>query len=75
MNFAKFIPLVFMVLVTVFIGVARADTPVVIVANDKMALPTTVTTDSGTYLVIPNYSTGKPMTVIQVSKTKEKKDD
>ena len=75
MNFAKFIPLVFMVLVTVFIGVARADTPVVIVTNDKMALPTTVTTDSGTYLVIPNYSTGKPMTVIQVSKTKEKKDD
>ena len=75
MNFAKFIPLVFIVLVTVFIGVARADTPVVIVTNDKMALPTTVTTDSGTYLVIPNYSTGKPMTVIQVSKTKEKKDD
>ena len=72
MNFTKWIPLIFILLVIVFIGVARADTPVVIVTDDKMALPTTVTTDSGTYLVIPDYTTGKPMAVIQTSKTKDK---
>ena len=71
MNFTKWIPLAFILLVLVFIGVARADTPVIIVTDDKMNLPTTVTTDSGTYLVIPNYSTGKPMAVIQTSKTKD----
>ena len=75
MNFTKWIPLAFILLVILFISVVRADTPIVIVTDDKMALPSTITTDSGTYLVIPNYTTGKPMAVIQTAKPKENKDD
>lgn len=72
MQFTRLIPLIFILLVLLFVGVVKADTPIVIVTDDKMALPTTVTTDSGTYLVIPNYTTGKPMAVIQTSRTEDK---
>lgn len=68
----KYIPVIFILLVLLFISVAKADTPVIIVTDDKMNLPETVVTSDGTYLVIPNYSTGKPMAVIQTSKTKDK---
>jgi hypothetical protein len=71
-QFTRLIPLIFILLVLLFVGVVKADTPIVIVTDDKMALPTTVTTDSGTYLVIPNYTTGKPMAVIQTSRTEDK---
>ena len=50
---------------------AQAD-PVIVVTDD-MTLPQSVVTSEGTYLVVPDYTTGKPMAVIQTSKTK--KDD
>ena len=71
MKFTKFIPLVFILLVILFIGVVKADTPIVIVTDEKMTLPESVITPEGTYLIIPDYTTGKPMTVIQTSKTKD----
>ena len=49
-----------------------ATAPTVIVNTDKMALPQTVITSEGTYLIIPNYSTGVPQAVIQTSKPKKK---
>ena len=52
----------------------RADTPVVIVTDGDMNLPETVVTSEGTYLIIPDYTTGKPMAVIQTSKSKDAKD-
>jgi len=67
----KLIPLIFIVLVTVFTGIVKADTPIVIVTDEKMTLPQSVITPEGTYLIIPDYTTGKPMTVIQTSKTKD----
>ena len=72
MNYTKFIPLVFILLVILFISVERADTPIVIVTDDKMNLPESVITSDGTYLIIPDYTTGKPMAVIQTSKTERK---
>ena len=53
--------------------IAQAD-PVIVVTDD-MNLPQSVITSEGTYLVIPDYSTGKPMAVIQTSKTKKDKDE
>ena len=60
------------VMFALFTTTAWADTPVVIVTDGNMDLPQTVVTSEGTYLVIPNYSTGKPQAVIQTSKTKDK---
>ena len=71
MKYTRWIPLLFVLLVALFVGVVKADTPIVIVTDGKMDLPSTITTDSGTYLVIPNYTTGKPMAVIQTSKSKD----
>lgn len=71
MKFTKFIPLAFILLVILFIGIVKADTPVIIVTDDKMNLPESVVTSDGTYLIIPDYTTGKPMAVIQTSKTKD----
>jgi hypothetical protein len=31
-------------------------------------LPTTVWTSTGTYIVVPNYSTGQPQAVVQVNR-------
>lgn len=42
--------------------------PIVVVSED-MDLPQTVVTSEGTYIIIPNYSTGKPMAVIQTTKS------
>lgn len=47
--------------------IAYAD-PVVVV-TEGMDLPQTVTTSEGTYIIIPNYSTGKPMAVVQTTKS------
>jgi len=57
-----------------FANGAWADTPIVIVTDEKMVLPKTVITTEGTYLIIPDYTTGKPMAVIQTSKSKKSKD-
>lgn len=71
------LPGIFIVVVLLLIGITqcRADTPVVIVTDGDMNLPQSVITSEGTYLVIPDYTTGKPMAVIQTSKTKESKND
>lgn len=50
--------------------IAHSD-PVIVVTDD-MNLPESVITSEGTYLIIPDYTTGKPMAVIQTSKTKKK---
>ena len=52
--------------------IAHSD-PVIVVTDD-MNLPQSVVTSEGTYLVIPDYTTGKPMAVIQTSKTKKDED-
>lgn len=52
--------------------IAHSD-PVIVVTDD-MNLPQSVITSEGTYLIIPDYSTGKPMAVIQTSKTKKDED-
>lgn len=46
-------------------SVAYAQTAPVIVAQPSTT-PYTVFTSSGSYLVVPNYSTGQPSAVIQV---------
>jgi len=53
-------------------SIAHSD-PVIVVTDD-MNLPQSVITSEGTYLIIPDYSTGKPMAVIQTSKTKKDED-
>ena len=58
--------------VSTFLTPVYAD-PVIVVTDD-MNLPQSVITSEGTYLVIPDYSTGKPMAVIQTSKTKKDED-
>ena len=55
-----------------FLTQAHADP--VIVVTDEMDLPQSVVTTEGTYLIIPDYTTGKPMAVIQTSKTKKDED-
>lgn len=40
----------------------------VIITGDDMDLPQTVITSEGTYIVIPDYTTGKPMAVIEATK-------
>lgn len=52
--------------------IAHSD-PVIVVTDD-MNLPQSVVTTEGTYLIIPDYSTGKPMAVIQTSKTDKDED-
>jgi len=39
------------------------------VVSDDMDLPQTIITSEGTYIVIPDYTTGKPMAVIETTKT------
>lgn len=58
--------------VSTFLTPVHAD-PVIVVTDD-MDLPQSVITSEGTYLIIPDYSTGKPMAVIQTSKTKKDED-
>ena len=50
--------------------VAFADAPPIIIQG-KMDTPQTVITSEGTYIVIPDYSTGKPQTVITVNEDKD----
>ena len=57
MKFTKFIPLVFILLVILFIGIVKADT-----------LPRTIITETGTYIIIPNYTTGKTEAIVQTAK-------
>ena len=47
---------------------AFAQTPPQIVAQPSTT-PYTVFTPSGTYIVVPNYSTNQPQAVIQVGRT------
>jgi len=46
---------------------AYAQTPPVIVAQPSTT-PYTVWTSSGSYVVVPNYTTGQPQAVIQVGR-------
>ena len=57
----------FILVLTISTG-ALAQTPPVIVAQPSTT-PYTVYTPSGSYLVVPNYSTGQPQAVIQVGTT------
>ena len=49
-------------------GVSTA--PVVVSPTTGSNLPSTVVTNSGTYVVVPNYATGGTMAVIQTSRGK-----
>ena len=51
--------------------VAFADAPPIIIQGD-MDTPQTVITSEGTYIVIPDYSTGKPMAVITATEKETK---
>ena len=46
---------------------AQTNTAPVVVAQPS-STPYTVWTSSGSYVVVPNYTTGQPQAVIQVSK-------
>lgn len=50
---------------------AFADAPPIIIQG-KMDTPQTVITSEGTYIVIPDYTTGKPMTVITATEKADK---
>ena len=43
------------------------------IVSQPSTMPTTVWTPSGSYIIVPNYSTGQPQAVIQVSGTKTAK--
>lgn len=58
---------VFVVAVAISTG-ALAQTAPVIVAPPSTT-PYTVYTPSGSYIVVPNYTTGQPSAVVQVSTT------
>ena len=49
---------------------AWAQPPVIIAPSGS--LPTTVWTSTGTYIVVPNYSTGQPQAVVQVNRNTAK---
>lgn len=55
----------------VFLCTAAQADPVVIV-KDKITAPQTIITSTGTYIVIPNYTTGEVQSIVQVAKTKKK---
>lgn len=46
-------------------GLALAQAPVLV--TPVSSTPTVVITPTGTYIVIPNYVTGQPLTVVKVS--------
>ena len=41
-------------------------------AQAEMPLPTVVHTDSGSVLIVPNYTTGQPMSVLSTSGSSDK---
>jgi hypothetical protein len=58
-----------LILALAFIGSAQAQTNTApIVVAQPSSTPYTVWTSSGSYVVVPNYTTGQPQAVIQVSK-------
>ena len=56
-------------LLALLLFTATAWAEPVIVVSDDMDLPQTIITSEGTYIVIPDYTTGKPMAVIETTKT------
>lgn len=58
---------VFILVMTISTGVLAQTAPVIIA--QPSTTPYTVYTPSGSYLVVPNYSTGQPSAVIQVGTT------
>jgi hypothetical protein len=50
--------------------IAQADP--IIVVKDDMTLPQTIITSEGTYIVIPDYTTGAVQSVVKVADTKKK---
>jgi len=58
---------VFVVAAVISTGVLAQTAPVIVA--QPSSTPYTVYTPSGSYLVVPNYSTGQPQAVIQVSTT------
>ena len=56
-------------LATLLLFTATAWAEPVIVVTDDMDLPQTIITSEGTYIVIPDYTTGKPMAVIEATKS------
>jgi hypothetical protein len=56
-------------LLALLLFTATAWAEPVIVVSDDMDLPQTIVTSEGTYIVIPDYTTGKPMAVIETTKT------
>lgn len=57
----------FVVAVTISTGVSAQTAPVIV--TQPSTTPYTVYTPSGSYIVVPNYSTGQPSAVVQVSTT------
>jgi hypothetical protein len=55
----------FAVVMTISTGVYAQTAPVIVA--QPSTTPYTVYTPSGSYIVVPNYSTGQPSAVIQVS--------
>ena len=49
--------------------IAQAD-PVVVV-KDKVTAPQTIITSEGTYIIIPDYTTGGVQSVVKVADTKK----
>ena len=56
-------------LLALLLFTATAWAEPVIVVSDDMDLPQTIVTSEGIYIVIPDYTTGKPMAVIETTKT------
>ena len=56
-------------LLALLLFTATAWAEPVIVVSDDMDLPQTIITSEGTYIVIPDYTTGKPMAVVETTKT------
>lgn len=58
-----------LILVLAFVTSAQAQTNAPVVVAQPSSTPYTVWTSSGSYIVVPNYTTGQPQAVIQVSRT------
>lgn len=58
---------VFMLVMTISTSVLAQTAPVIVA--QPSTTPYTVYTPSGSYIVVPNYTTGQPSAVVQVSTT------
>ena len=60
------------IIIALLLATSTAWADPVIVVKDKLDAPQTIITSEGTYIVIPDYTTGGVQSVVKVADTKKK---